>query len=47
MDIDTLDLIDQYLRGTLSETEKKAFEKRIAWLPDCEFGWLLQEFQPL
>ena len=30
MDIDTLDLIDQYLRGTLSETEKKAFEKRIA-----------------
>lgn len=30
MDIDTLDLIDQYLRDTLSETEKKAFEKRIA-----------------
>jgi len=43
MDIDTLDLIDQYLRGNLSDTEKEAFEKRIATEEDLQEEVLIHQ----
>ena len=43
MDIDTLDLMDQYLRGKLSDSEKKAFEKRIATEEDLQEEVLIHQ----